>query len=437
MILIFAGIITTQWWVTILGGVYILGISIWKKDWKILGFLVIFLIPPFLTAQISKTNVNEEHYHEAIVVEVHDDSLIVREDGERYYINVYDDQVYNVGDTISFEATYDKPDDLGFYTYLRAKGTEYSATAYDVTIESDKGDWYNWTRNAIYTNVMTIDSMFADFASVMFYGTPTEDAEPLDEAITHMGINHLFVISGFHIALLLTFVDKGLGKVKRLEGKDDLRFFLGSALGLFFLYLIFSPWAAQRAWLYKNLSYFNTRNYWDLTNNDVLSLVGITFLWLNPFSMYTMSLILSFGITFLINTIMNTKLTKIWKTVFIALGAFTLAIPFLSTFNESFNIIAPLHTLILTPIISFTYGLMIILLPFWFLWWLMYPILWVLLAVLWFFNLLVVTVHVEPKNFIGAILMMIFTFYSIFALKDHPWSMVGIFILEIIALGLM
>ena len=102
--------------------------------------LVIFLIPPFFTAQASKTCENEEYYHEAVVVEVHSDSLIVKEDGNRYYINVYDDQVYNVGDTISFEATYSKPDDIGFYTYLRAKGTEYSATAYDVTIESDKSD---------------------------------------------------------------------------------------------------------------------------------------------------------------------------------------------------------------------------------------------------------------------------------------------------------
>ena len=88
---------------------------------------------------------------------------------------------------------------------------------------------------------MTIDSIYGDLASVMFYGTPTEEAEPLDEAITNMGINHLFVISGFHIALLLTLVDKGLGKIKKLAGKNDLRFFLGSGLGLFFLYLIFSP----------------------------------------------------------------------------------------------------------------------------------------------------------------------------------------------------
>ena len=86
---------------------------------------------------------------------------------------------------------------------------------------------------------MESDNLYSDFASVMFYGTPTKNAEPLDETITNMGINHLFVISGFHISLLLTIIDKALGKV--ITEKDDLRFGLSSGVGLFFLYMIFSP----------------------------------------------------------------------------------------------------------------------------------------------------------------------------------------------------
>jgi predicted membrane metal-binding protein len=85
---------------------------------------------------------------------------------------------------------------------------------------------------------MTFDNSFSNFASVMFYGTPTPEAVHIDEAITNMGINHLFVISGFHIALLFSIIDKGLSKVIK---KDDLRFITGSSIGLFFLYLIFSP----------------------------------------------------------------------------------------------------------------------------------------------------------------------------------------------------
>jgi hypothetical protein len=86
---------------------------------------------------------------------------------------------------------------------------------------------------------MGIDNTFSNVASLMFYGTPTEAAKPLDEGITHMGINHLFVISGFHISLLLTLIDKALSKV--IKEKEDARFFVGSGIGLFFLYLIFSP----------------------------------------------------------------------------------------------------------------------------------------------------------------------------------------------------
>jgi hypothetical protein len=80
-----------------------------------------------------------------------------------------------------------------------------------------------------------------------------------------------------------------------------------------------------------------------------------------------MSLILSFGISFLINTVQNIKVNKYFKAAMISLGSFVLAIPYLSTFNNSFNIIAPIHTLLLTPLISFAYTVMILLLPFWFL----------------------------------------------------------------------
>jgi predicted membrane metal-binding protein len=114
----------------------------------------------------------------------------------------------------------------------------------------------------------------------MFYGTPTETAQPLDEAISNMGINHLFVISGFHIALLLTLIDKLLGMVfKRHEG---IRFTIGTIIGLFFLYLIFGPWAAKRAWLYRVVTYICYRRFYELTNIDTLSITALIFLTLNP-----------------------------------------------------------------------------------------------------------------------------------------------------------
>jgi competence protein ComEC len=222
-----------------------------------------------------------------------------------------------------------------------------------------------------------------------------------------------------------------------IKEKEDARFFVGSGIGLFFLYLIFSPWAAQRAWMYKNIGYLNQRNYWALTNNDVLSLTGIVFLIFNPWSMFTMTLILSFSITFLINVILNMKVNNVWKSVFIAVGAFVVAIPFLSSFNDSFNVIAPIHTFILTPLISFTYGVMMIFLPFHFLWWMIIPLIWILLGALWLFNFMVVTVHIQVKIFLVALFMMSFTFYMIQVLEDYPWAIISILLMEVFAISIL
>jgi co-chaperonin GroES (HSP10) len=92
------------------------------------------MVPPLLTSNISNTKPIEDDHHTAKVVAVQDGSLIVKENRDKFYINVESDLIFNVGDTVTFEAYYSIPDDIGFSVYLKAKGTEYSGYAQD-TIE--------------------------------------------------------------------------------------------------------------------------------------------------------------------------------------------------------------------------------------------------------------------------------------------------------------
>jgi hypothetical protein len=108
---------------------------------------------------ISRTSLNVEYLHYAKVLEVYDNALLVLENGEKYYINHESTYIFNKGDEIYFEGYYSKPDDLGFYVYLRALGTEYSLYAKDtVQILDPSSGGFNYLRNQTYSYVMTEDN---------------------------------------------------------------------------------------------------------------------------------------------------------------------------------------------------------------------------------------------------------------------------------------
>ncbi|RKX65312.1 MAG: hypothetical protein DRP42_04990 [Tenericutes bacterium] len=115
-----------------------------------------------------------------------------------------------------------------------------------------------------------------------------------------------------------------------------------------------------RAFIFRITRFINPY----ISRNDSLAITGLIFFVFNPFLLLRTALVLSFATTFFINIILDKKYDKTATTVLISLTAFIISVPLVSTFNNTFNILSPFMVIVLTPMISFYYVIVMMTLPF-------------------------------------------------------------------------
>ncbi len=349
---------TKNWWLTPLILFY-LGWILYEYGWKSLVSILFIILLCFSINNSNNKEINHKLSHKAKIVKIYSSSIVVNEDGQNYYLMGIKEN-YIVGDEISFNAMYKENDEISsfdvFYKSTKSNGLAY---ANNIKVISHNKN----LRNNTYNLLLEDNSTYSDFALAMLYKTKTDGNATLLDNINKLGIPHLFVLSGFHITIFYLFIEKLCGGVivnKKIV--DTISF--GSIL--FFLYLVYFPPTGIRALLTMVIIKIG-----NLSKIDSLSLTGIIFFILNPFLMIGNSMILSFSITAMIyesSSKKGNRNKRILNKVTISSSAFFLSIPTILTWNPSVNLFSPILSIILTPIISISYIICILILPFHYLW---------------------------------------------------------------------
>ncbi len=346
----------TLYWFLIIPFIY-LGIIFWKYKNKYLIIFVFLFLAISTETFFTTTLENENYYHEAKVVKVYTNSVVVKEEKEKYFITIENSYCLNKGDTIAFEGTYDDLEkNSSFDRFVFSTGSIGYLNANMTTVVKKSTRW----RDRVYTDLKSKQTPFTNYALVLFYKTTNENNQFLLDGSVMLGISFLIIISGFHISLIMNSLDHLSTKVLRTK---KFSFIIASFMTLYFLYFIYWPPTGLRAWINKNLNH-----YLVLSKNDTIAFTGLFFLLFNPFNIFSNGLILSFLITFLI---VNLKFKKNWswiqKEITIAILAFCISFPIISTWENKINLTAPLITIVAMPLVSFLYTIMI---PLLFLKWL-------------------------------------------------------------------
>ena len=354
-ILLLVTIYTKNWWIAPLILFYFFWI-LYKYNWKIIGSLLLVILLTFsINFHKEKPYITPIKTHTATVTKIYNSSIVVKENGERYYLMKIEDNLI-VGDEISFNATYKSNEEISsFDVFYRSTKTNGLGYASNLTVNSHKKN----LRNNIYSSLLEENSSYSDFTLAMLYKTETEGNSDLLNNINILGVSHLFVVSGFHISILYLFIEKAGKKITKKKGVVES---ISFGIVAFFLYLIYFPPTGIRA-----LATMFIIKYSSMSRIDSLSTVGIGMFIFNPFLMIGNSMILSFSITAMIyemNTSKSKKKETFFTLVVISTSAFFLAMPTILTWNSSVNLFAPLLTIILTPIISFSYIVALLILPF-------------------------------------------------------------------------
>lgn len=257
-----------------------------------------------------------------------------------------------IGDRIKLEGSFKKLGFDSFSMYLKGNGIFSSFSASKLEVEGKS--IFSFKGKIIEFYQSHLDEKAFTYFKSLILGINDFDIE-YKEAINSIGISYLFCISGFHISMIALIFDKLLKKIFPLSYKRDYIVII-----LLFSYVILTnfSYGVLRAVLMYTLTKLNLYKRLGMSKLDICSFSFIIIVILNPMSLYSMSLRLSYIMVLMI--ILSEDLLKnkegLTKSYLMALIAFLVTIPLVITINHEINLI----TLIISPIFLALFSFLIL-----------------------------------------------------------------------------
>lgn len=288
-----------------------------------------------------------------LVVEQAEKYFILK--GDKYKVFVYKNaEDFVLGDRISCDISISKWDekryeqDFDFKNYYRSLGVIYIGNIKEYRILDTK-----FSFPLVRQKIINFYSEFLDDKEMAYFKACFLGINDLDKNVlngySNLFLTHLLVISGMH----LMFYYKGVKWIFNHLFKIE-----GSLISLFviFCYLLVIGYnvSSFRAFLFLFLKYLNEKDSIRYTKLDIYSISFIIMAFINPFSCYQNSFILSYLISFFILfkddiITLNNKLLKNLVTNF---SAIILTLPFVINQYNEINYIS----LIISPFLGLFIG---------------------------------------------------------------------------------
>lgn len=166
------------------------------------------------------------------------------------------------------------------------------------------------------------------------------------------GISHLFSISGMHITLFATFL---LGLMNKISYNRYFNYFIVNLFLIFFMILVGFTASSVRSVLMFILFSINKLFNLKIKSLDIMFIVLIMLLLINPFYLYSVSFLFSYiistGIVMANRNIKRIK-NKIAKNLYISFICFIFSLPICINYFNQVNILSVILNLFFIPLVS-------------------------------------------------------------------------------------
>lgn len=356
----------------------IFNLYLYKRNYRIFKICIITIILITILFVISKVVVKDKGYNEysGIVISVEEkeryNKLTIRKMFEKVIVYDYSFSNVNISDKVYVKGVNSKIEknsneyEFNYYNYLISK-TTISIIKGNVHNVEEKINLYT-LKKYIYKYLNSFENESRAYIKALVFGDNTLISEDSKEKIQINGISHLFAISGLHISLLISILERILQKMKIKKSNQIICVFLA-------VYSVLTSFqiSVLRAVFMHYLKVINKRYDLKLSSLDIISVLFILFIIANPLVVYNMSFKLSFLASFIIilisqtmaiyNVNINGVYSMILMTVVVQIGTF----PIVINLNNSYNLFSILANILFVYLISYIllpFSFMILFLPF-------------------------------------------------------------------------
>ncbi len=181
----------------------------------------------------------------------------------------------------------------------------------------------------------------------------TIDDDTLKDNINKLGISYMFVVSGFHISLLILLIEKILRLF--IKKNDTLIDIISISLILIYTIITLSPVGILRAFIMNILRKINKRFNLLLTSLDIISITFIICLIINPLYIFQAAFKYSFLSTLFIilgSSLIKTQ-SKVLNSYLVTVLCFLACLPLTINLNYKINFLSLIISPILLVILSY------------------------------------------------------------------------------------
>lgn len=204
------------------------------------------------------------------------------------------------------------------------------------------------------------------FLQGILFGDTSFFDEIFYNSLIDIGVIHLFAISGLHIKLFISLLTNFLKKLKVHEKLINI-----SVAGLLVFYLIITLWSPSilRASLMYLINRINKKYNLRLSSLDIVSLVFILLIIINPLYIYHYGFLMSFCVSIIIILCspLVSHLSSLKQILVISVVTQILSFPIVVNLNSKYNLMSPfVNVLYILGVSSFIlpFAIIVFIFPF-------------------------------------------------------------------------
>lgn len=355
-------------------GFVLLNIYIIKKNPRLITFtyfiFAVFILGLIIREVRYENRILGEKCASFVVIAREEGKLTVKNKNLKYQI--YTEDYYEIGDILWINGEFTDIDSnhlpLLFNYQEYAKFNDLVAIVKKPQIRKTGERFVIAKIQYFFSNYY--DSYFSNLSSSYLKALVLGDKNDLDDQvkkdINNLGISHLFVVSGLHVSLLIGIITKIMNKLFK---KTKIVNLVSTVILIFYALitnLMVSVLRVVLGFIIKNL---NQEYHLHLKNLDILSVVAILLLLINPYFLFRSSFILSFGLTYalLIGSMLLQDQNFLKSLVKMSLYCQIISLPLVYNFSNKINLLSVFFNLIFVPFVSYIFlpvSLIISFLPF-------------------------------------------------------------------------
>lgn len=273
---------------------------------------------------------------------------------EKVLVNYYSDIKVSYGDYIYVYGVFKKPKEksnfnlFNYKKYLLSNKINYVVTASKITIIKKNDNVFYTLKNNLLKRIESANKS-KGYILAFLYADKSLIEKDVYTKYQKIGVSHLFAVSGMHVSLISIVLLKLLNKIKERK-----RYIIVSIFLSIYLFLTNFTMSMVRATFQFILFFINKSFKLNIDNSNLVILLFLILVIINPYNIYNIGFLFSFIISFTL--IRCSKLIKgkfIIKSLKTSLISFFSSMPVLINNFFEVNFLGIILNIIYIPFVSY------------------------------------------------------------------------------------